>query len=357
MHELVRWDPQFDWTHKFYPHQQLGRDRRRATWPTSCCSASNAIEFAIATNFVFETGFTNLQFVGLSALAHGVGDRMFEKMVSSIQSDEARHAQIGAPVLAHRRRSTIARYAQYLLDKWFWRSWLLFAVVTGFAMDYLTPLEHRTQLVQGVHAGVGARSVPALARRVRPASARGTGTSSSRRSTTITTWSTRARTRYRASVWFNFVVPGPRRARLAAREVSRARGPTSTRSGSASPSAGAQPIPATTSPCTARRSWRSATCASSCCANGTPRAQHRRRRSSTTGRRYIFCSEPVPLDLRAGAGALRRRTRTSSSACSRARRPRTWWRCVQRYFGLDHDDLGQGRVRRRLPLAGAAASA
>ena len=72
----------------------------RATSSTSCCSASDAIEFAIATNFVFETGFTNLQFVGLSALAHGVGDRMFEKMVGSIQSDEARHAQIGAPVLA-----------------------------------------------------------------------------------------------------------------------------------------------------------------------------------------------------------------------------------------------------------------
>jgi toluene monooxygenase system protein A len=34
--------------------------------------------------------------------------------------------------------------AQYLVDKWFWRSWLFFAIVTGFAMDYLTPLEHRT---------------------------------------------------------------------------------------------------------------------------------------------------------------------------------------------------------------------
>jgi toluene monooxygenase system protein A len=34
--------------------------------------------------------------------------------------------------------------AQYLVDKWFWRSWLFFGIVTGFAMDYLTPLEHRT---------------------------------------------------------------------------------------------------------------------------------------------------------------------------------------------------------------------
>jgi toluene monooxygenase system protein A len=92
---------------------------------------------------VFETGFTNLQFVGLAALAHMVGDHMFETMVSSIQTDEARHAQIGPPVL-----TTVIQhdpeYAQYLLDKWFWRSWLFFSVLTGFCMDYLTPLDKRT---------------------------------------------------------------------------------------------------------------------------------------------------------------------------------------------------------------------
>src|SRR5262249_5436601 len=106
--------------------------------------AADPIEFAIATNFVFETGFTNLQFVGLAALAHGVGDKMFERMVTSIQSDEARHAQIGSPVL----RTVVAHdraYAQALVDKWFWRSWLLFAIVTGFSMDYLTPAQQRTR--------------------------------------------------------------------------------------------------------------------------------------------------------------------------------------------------------------------
>jgi toluene monooxygenase system protein A len=69
---------------------------------------------------------------------------MFETMVTSIQTDEAGHAQIGRAVLAlivdHDRP-----YVQYLVDKWFWRSWLLFAVVTGFSMDCLTPLEHRTR--------------------------------------------------------------------------------------------------------------------------------------------------------------------------------------------------------------------
>jgi toluene monooxygenase system protein A len=142
MHELVRRDVQFDWTHKFY-HSNNWVAIAARHFSDELLLTSSAIEFAIATNFVFETGFTNLQFVGLSALAHGVGDAMFEKMVGSIQSDEARHSQIGPPVLEVVVKAD-PEYAQYLLDKWFWRSWLLFAIVTGFSMDYLTPIEART---------------------------------------------------------------------------------------------------------------------------------------------------------------------------------------------------------------------
>src|SRR5260370_33789379 len=84
----------------------------------------NAIEFAIGTNFVLETGFTNLQFVGLASLARESSDHMFERMVTSIQTDEARHAQIGHPVLA-----VLMKHDPWnvhsLLDKWFWRSWRL----------------------------------------------------------------------------------------------------------------------------------------------------------------------------------------------------------------------------------------
>jgi toluene monooxygenase system protein A len=141
-HELVRWDAQFDWAHKFFH-----TDNWVAIAARHLCDelllASNPIEFAIGTHLVFETGFTNLQFVGLTSMAHAVGDRVFEKVLSSIQTDEARHAQIGPAVL----RTLIRHdrdYAQYLVDKWFWRTWLLFAVVTGFAMDYLTPLRDRT---------------------------------------------------------------------------------------------------------------------------------------------------------------------------------------------------------------------
>ena len=141
LHDLVRTDAQFDWTHRFYHSNNWVAIAARHCFDELLLTA-DPIEFAIGTNFVFETGFTNLQFVGMSALAEQVGDRLFESMLTSIQTDEARHAQIGRPVLevviAHDRA-----YAQYLIDKWFWRSWLLFAVVTGFAMDYLMPVGRR----------------------------------------------------------------------------------------------------------------------------------------------------------------------------------------------------------------------
>jgi toluene monooxygenase system protein A len=142
MHDLVRWDAQFDWTHRFYHTNDWVAIAARHLFD-ELLLGTDPIEFAVATNFVFETGFTNLQFVGLSALAHNVGDRMFEKMVQSIQTDEARHAQIGPSVLAILVKHDRAR-AQAYVDKWFWRSWLLFSVVTGFSMDYLTPVAHRT---------------------------------------------------------------------------------------------------------------------------------------------------------------------------------------------------------------------
>lgn len=143
LHDAVRWDRQFDWTHKlFHTNDWVSVAGRHMV--DELLLTSNPIELAIGTNFVFETGFTNLQFVGLSAMARGVRDKMFERMVQSIQTDEARHAQIGGPVL-RRVVEHDPDYAQYLVDKWFWRSWLFFAVVTGFAMDYLTPLEHRKQ--------------------------------------------------------------------------------------------------------------------------------------------------------------------------------------------------------------------
>lgn len=207
MHELVRRDAQFDWTHRLYhSNNWVGIAGRHLS--DELLLTSNAIEFAIATNFVFETGFTNLQFIGLGALARDVGDRMFEKMVASIQSDEARHAQIGAPTLARVVKHDPA-LAQHLVDKWFWRSWLLFAVVTGIAMDYLTPLEKRQRsFKEFVHEWVIDQFVRTLEQ---------SGLA------LPWYWDTFLESvdhyhhmvyasayTYRATVWFDVVVPGPR---------------------------------------------------------------------------------------------------------------------------------------------------
>lgn len=90
MHPLVQWDPQFDWTHKLYHTNSWFAVAGRHFFD-EIFLGSSAIEFALATNFVFETGFTNLQFIALSSLANEADDHMFEKMIKSIQTDESRH--------------------------------------------------------------------------------------------------------------------------------------------------------------------------------------------------------------------------------------------------------------------------
>jgi len=206
MHELVRVDAQFDWTHRFYHSNNWVAIAARHLFD-ELLLGSDPIELAIGTNFVFETGFTNLQFVALAAVANQVGDKMFERMVTSIQSDEARHAQIGGPVLAKVAAHDRA-YAQALVDKWFWRTWQLFAIVTGFSMDYLTPLASRRQsFKEFVEEWIVDQFSSAL---------REHGLEKP------WYWSTflerlenyhhmvyASAYTYRASVWFNLVVPGP----------------------------------------------------------------------------------------------------------------------------------------------------
>ena len=346
MHDLVRWDPQFDWTHKFFHTNNWVAIAARHL-ADELLLASDAIEFAIATNFVFETGFTNVQFVGLSALAHGVGDKMFEKMVGSIQSDEARHAQIGAPVLATVVKHDRA-YAQHLLDKWFWRSWLLFAVVTGFAMDYLTPLEHRTSSFKefmhewvldqflrsldefGLRAPVVLGHLPRGPRQLSPHGLR-------ERVQLPRVGLVQLR-RARA--------PG---TRLAAREVSglvaRLRSDLA---------AHHRPLARLRSRQRLRRAWhRDRVVLRSLPAGAVERhaaRQHRQRSGSWRAPLHLLFA-PVPVDLRAGAGALRRSQgrRQTRARGGGAREPGGAGAALLR-ARLRH--LGQGRVRRRLPLDG-----
>jgi toluene monooxygenase system protein A len=141
MHEMIPVHQQFQWTHHFYHSKNWVSIAARHMFDELLLMA-NPVEFALATNFVFETGFTNLQFIGLSAIARSVGDDVFETMSKSIQTDEARHSQIGPATLKEIIKHD-PEYVQWVVDKWFWRSWHLFSILTGFCMDYLTPLEHR----------------------------------------------------------------------------------------------------------------------------------------------------------------------------------------------------------------------
>ena len=149
------------------PHQQLGRDRRApprrraaARRPTRSSSRSRPTSCSRPASPTCSSSGSRRS---RTASATRCSRRWWAASRATRRATRRSARPCSRPSSKHDRA-----YAQYLLDKWFWRSWLLFAVVTGFAMDYLTPLEHRTQLVQGVHARVGARSVPALARRVRP---------------------------------------------------------------------------------------------------------------------------------------------------------------------------------------------
>lgn len=82
--------------------------------------------------------------MALAADALASGDVNFANMISSIQTDEARHSQQGGPTLEILVEHDPVR-AQWVVDKAFWGSARAFAALTGPAMDYYTPLEHRKQ--------------------------------------------------------------------------------------------------------------------------------------------------------------------------------------------------------------------
>jgi toluene monooxygenase system protein A len=143
-HDLLRFDGNFDWTHRAYHTNEWLMIAARHLFDDMSLAA-DAVDVAVQLNFVFETGFSNMQFMAIAAMADGAHDHLFEKALTSIQTDEARHAQIGHPVLrtliAHGERQRV----QYLVDKMWWRCWRLLIALTGTAMEYLTPLRARTR--------------------------------------------------------------------------------------------------------------------------------------------------------------------------------------------------------------------
>lgn len=97
-HDNIGLSPKFAHAHKLFWIDGWLPIAARSFFDDSITGA-NSIEFDLLIPFAFETGFTNLQFVAYSAMAQGAGDIVFSTATSSIQTDEARHAQIGHPVL------------------------------------------------------------------------------------------------------------------------------------------------------------------------------------------------------------------------------------------------------------------
>ena len=166
-HDLLGIDGNFDWTHRAYHTTDWVMIVARHLFDDMILAA-DAIEVAVQLNFVFETGFTNLQFMAMAAMADGVRDHLFEKALTSIQTDEARHAQIGHPVLRTLIDNGEAQRAQYLVDKMWWRSWRVLITLTGTSMEYLTPVEVRTKSFRRIHGGMDHRPVHEEPGRVRP---------------------------------------------------------------------------------------------------------------------------------------------------------------------------------------------
>ena len=140
-HEFVGKDPQYDWALKAFHTNEWGVIAARGLFDGMMISP-NVVDLAIQLPLTFESGFTNLQFLGLATDALASGDINFANMISSIQTDEARHAQQGGPTLEILMRHDPVR-AQWTVDKMFWLSARIFSVLTGPSMDYNTPLAHR----------------------------------------------------------------------------------------------------------------------------------------------------------------------------------------------------------------------
>lgn len=141
-HELVRSDRQFDWAHQAHHSKNWAVLAARHSLDDVMMSR-DANTTAMMLNFAFEIGLTNIQMIGLANDAANMGDYTFQNLITSIQSDEARHAQIGVPIIEIMIENGKKAEAQYAVDVAFWRIWRIFAIAVGVPMDYYIPLEKR----------------------------------------------------------------------------------------------------------------------------------------------------------------------------------------------------------------------
>jgi toluene monooxygenase system protein A len=142
-HENIQRDMQFDWGHKALHTDEWGALMARSVFD-DIFAGRDALTTSIQLTSAFETGFTNMQFLGLAAEAAEAGDTSFANLISSIQTDESRHAQIGAPVLKIMIENGLKKEAQKIIDVAFWRTWRFFGVIGGPSTDYYMPLKSRS---------------------------------------------------------------------------------------------------------------------------------------------------------------------------------------------------------------------
>ena len=141
-YEFLKNDGVFDWCHKSSKTENwIIISLRHAL--DDIAHTRDGTSAAIMLNMGLEQSFTNLQFVALSADAAKCGDHTFATMLQSIQTDEARHAQMGEPMVRILCENGQKDKAQQLVDVAFWRMWKQFSALSGIGMDYYTPLEHR----------------------------------------------------------------------------------------------------------------------------------------------------------------------------------------------------------------------
>jgi toluene monooxygenase system protein A len=143
-HANIKRSRQWDWGHKALRTNEWAAVAARSLFD-DIVTSRDAISTAIMLTFAFETGFTNVQFLGLAADAAETGDHSFASLISSIQTDESRHSQQGGPALRILIEHGKKAEAQQLIDVAIWRSWKLFSVLTGPLMDYYTPVAGRKQ--------------------------------------------------------------------------------------------------------------------------------------------------------------------------------------------------------------------
>ena len=141
-HEFVGKDAQYDWTQKAFHTNDWVLISLRNLFDNMMI-APNMVDMAVELPFTFETGFTNLRFVALAADALESGDVNFANMISSIQTDEARHSRQGGPTLESSSSTTRSGRS----GSWTRPSGVGPGVRRAHrpAMDYCTPLEHRKQ--------------------------------------------------------------------------------------------------------------------------------------------------------------------------------------------------------------------